>query len=43
MNSCNHILVLNFGQKIFEGSPNEVKENRDVQVAYFGKGIAARG
>lgn len=43
MNSCNHILVLNFGQKIFEGTPGEVKENHDVQTAYFGKGIAARG
>ncbi len=43
MNSCNHILVLNFGQKIFEGAPEQVKANHDVQVAYFGKGIIARG
>ena len=42
MRSCNHILVLNFGQKLFEGTPDEVKENRDVQVAYFGKNLAVR-
>ena len=41
MNSCNRILVLNFGQKIFEGTPQEVKENREVQEAYFGKGMVA--
>lgn len=27
MNSCNRILVLNFGQKIFEGTPNEVRKD----------------
>lgn len=43
MNCCNHILVLNFGEKIFEGKPDEVKENLDVQAAYFGKGIAMGG
>ncbi|MBQ6594204.1 MAG: ABC transporter ATP-binding protein [Clostridia bacterium] len=43
MRSCNHILVLNFGQKLFEGTPDEVKENHDVQVAYFGKNLAMRG
>lgn len=39
MSSCNYILVLNFGQKIFEGYPDEVKANREVQEAYFGKGL----
>ncbi|MDF2609226.1 MAG: ABC-type branched-chain amino acid transport system, ATPase component [Lachnospiraceae bacterium] len=44
MNSCNHILVLNFGQKICEGTPDDVKNNEQVKEAYFGKGIiAARG
>lgn len=44
MNSCNHILVLNFGQKICEGTPDVVKNNEQVKEAYFGKGIiAARG
>ena len=38
MNSCNHVLVLNFGEKICEGSPEEVKANKQVQEAYFGKG-----
>ena len=41
MNSCNRILVLNFGQKICEGTPDEVKANHQVQEAYFGKGIIA--
>ena len=42
MNSCNRILVLNFGRKIFEGTPEEVKANEEVQTAYLGKGMAAR-
>jgi len=42
MNSCNRILVLNFGRKIFEGTPDEVKANEEVQTAYFGKGMVAR-
>ena len=42
MNSCNRILVLNFGQKICEGTPDEVKgQPQEVQEAYFGKGIIA--
>ena len=41
MNSCNRILVLNFGQKICEGTPDEVKNNRQVHEAYFGKGVIA--
>jgi branched-chain amino acid transport system ATP-binding protein len=41
MNSCNHILVLNFGKKIFEGSPDQVKVNQEVQSAYFGRGLVA--
>lgn len=43
MSSCNYILVLNFGQKIFEGNPEEVKANQEVQEAYFGKGLIAGG
>lgn len=38
MNACNRILVLNFGKKICEGSPLEVRENKEVAEAYFGKG-----
>jgi branched-chain amino acid transport system ATP-binding protein len=41
MNSCNRILVLNFGQKLCEGTPEQIKSNTDVQEAYFGKGIVA--
>lgn len=41
MNSCNRILVLNFGRKICEGTPGEVKNNQEVHEAYFGKGIIA--
>ena len=40
MNCCERILVLNFGEKISEGTPDEVKNDKNVQIAYFGKGIA---
>lgn len=39
MNSCNRILVLNFGEKIAEGTPYEIKSNKYVHEAYFGKGL----
>ncbi len=38
MNSCNQIMVLNFGRKICEGSPQKVSSDSEVQTAYFGKG-----
>lgn len=41
MSSCNHILVLNFGTKISEGTPDEVRNDQTVHEAYFGKGIVA--
>lgn len=41
MNSCNRILVLNFGHKIIEGTPDEVRNNVEVQTAYFGKAMTA--
>lgn len=41
MNTCNRILVLNFGKKICEGTPDEVRADRQVHEAYFGKGIIA--
>lgn len=43
MNACNRVLVLNFGQKICEGTPEEVKGNKEVQEAYFGKGMLEEG
>jgi branched-chain amino acid transport system ATP-binding protein len=41
MNTCSRILVLNFGQKICEGTPEVVKNDKGVNEAYFGKGIIA--
>jgi branched-chain amino acid transport system ATP-binding protein len=41
MRSCNQILVLSFGQKICEGTPEIVKADEQVHQAYFGKGIIA--
>ena len=40
MNLCDRIIVLNYGKKLCEGLPNEVRNNRDVQEAYFGKELA---
>ena len=41
MNLCDRIVVLNHGEKICEGTPDVVKNSRQVQEAYFGKGLAA--
>ena len=38
MNLSHRIIVLNFGEKICEGTPEEVKNNKKVQEAYFGSG-----
>jgi branched-chain amino acid transport system ATP-binding protein len=43
MGTCNRILVLNFGQKICEGSPETVRNDRGVNEAYFGKGLVVGG
>ena len=43
MNACNRILVLNFGQKIAEGAPEEIRANEQVREAYFGKGLIVEG
>jgi branched-chain amino acid transport system ATP-binding protein len=36
LNVCDRIVVMSFGQKICEGLPKEVKENKEVISAYFG-------
>ena len=37
MNICDNITVLSFGQKIAEGSPEEIRSNPLVIEAYLGR------
>jgi branched-chain amino acid transport system ATP-binding protein len=41
MDLCSRVVVINFGQKIAEGLPKEVRENKEVIRAYFGGEHAA--
>lgn len=42
MNICDRVSVINFGQKIAEGTPEEVRKNQEVTQAYFGGEYASR-
>jgi branched-chain amino acid transport system ATP-binding protein len=39
MGTCERIVVLNFGEKLTEGTPEEVGSNPDVIEAYLGAGV----
>lgn len=41
MSLCDRVIVLDFGIKIAEGSPGEVRQNKNVIQAYFGSNDAA--
>jgi branched-chain amino acid transport system ATP-binding protein len=41
MSVCDRVIVMNSGQKLAEGPPEEVQNNRAVIEAYIGKAASA--
>ena len=41
MSVCNRIYVLNFGEVIANGTPDQVRSDADVIAAYLGTGAGA--
>jgi branched-chain amino acid transport system ATP-binding protein len=37
MNICDRIIVVNYGRKLMEGTPEEVRANKEVREAYLGR------
>jgi branched-chain amino acid transport system ATP-binding protein len=42
MDLCDRVTVLNYGRKIADGKPEEVRKNKEVIEAYLGRGKYAR-
>jgi branched-chain amino acid transport system ATP-binding protein len=40
MKICKHLVVLDHGMKIAEGTPSDIRHNTDVIEAYLGRGAA---